>query len=588
MKATKKIVGLTLAIVMAALVFIMPVSAAEAASLPFIMVNGFASSTLYKNLGEEYEEDADGNVVNEGEMPVFSSDEAFLEGMIKDVGGALLSGIIRFGIANKDYDTLADNVFPAVNEYLEDIGYNIDGTPRNATVGVKQLTKPISEYTEEELTELTDISEAYIEKFGAENAFNFTYDWREDPVVVAAQLDAFIKEVAGEGKVNMIAMSMGSAVTLAYINEYSSKQINNLVFASPAWQGTELMGDIMTGNIEIDVFAVENFLVQLANVSATTHIAAFIISFIASWDGLSREYFGDIDKALQGILPRAYTDTIIPYLAGMPGFWSLVPYEYYDAAKEFIFDYHGIKIDPAFEAKIDYYHEIQGELYDYTNPEERGNAAEIIDEAIEDGMRFYIVGGYNCQMYPINDKYESSDTVIDVKHMTGGATCAKYLQAGDDWGKVPKQVVEDGHRHLSWDSKVDLSTAVFPDQTWLIKNMQHNGLNSEDGTMDLVLQLLMSDEQLYVYSDKENYPQFMLYNTYTRTTRPVAFDALMGDTNDTQVVRTDDALLGLKMSAGVTKTTDHALAVGDIDEDGKLTTDDVIVILQIAAGIAEY
>ncbi len=576
MKATKKIVCLTLAIVMAGLALIMPVSAAKASTLPFIMVNGFGSSTLYKNLGEVYEEDADGNVINEGEMPAFALDEAAIEGLVKDIGGALLGGVIKGGIAD-DYDTVADEIFPAVNEYLKDIGYNIDGTPVNPTVGVKQLTKPISEYTEEELTELTTIPEAYIEKYGAENAYNFTYDWRDDPIVIAEQLNDFIKAVAGEGKVNMISMSMGSAVTLAYLDAYSGKQINNLVFASPAWQGTALMGDIMTGNIEIDVFAVENFLVQLANVSATTHIAAFIISFIASWDGLSREYFGDINEVIQSILPRAYTDTIIPYLAGMPGFWSLIPNEYFDAAKEFIFENHGITIDPAFEAKIDAYHDIQA------------NGTALINKAMKkDAMRFYIVGGYNCQMYPINDKYEQSDTIIDVKYMTGGATCAKYLQAGDDWGKVATQKVEDGHRHVSWDSKIDLSTAAFPEQTWLIKNMQHNGLNSETGTMDVVLWLLMSDKQYTVHTDKENYPQFMLYNTYKRTTRPVALDALMGDTNDSGAVRTDDARLALQMGAGTKKTTDHAMAVGDIDEDGKLATPDVKEILKIAAGISIY
>ncbi len=586
MKATKKIVCLTLAVIMAGLAFIMPVSAAEA-TLPFIMVNGFASSTLYKNLGEIYEEDADGNVINEGESGAFPTDEKAIEGLVKDIGGALLSGIIRFGIANKDYDTLADNFFPVVNKYIEDIGYNIDGTPKNPTVGVKQLTKPISEYTEEEMTELTEISEAYIEKYGAENAYNFTYDWRESPIVIAEQLNDFIKTVAGSGKVNMIAMSMGSAVALAYLNKYSGKQINSLVFTSPAWQGTELVGDVMTGNIEIDVFAVENFLVQLANVSATTHITAFIISFIASWDGLSREYFGDINSAIQGILPRAYTDTIIPYLAGMPGFWALLPYEYHDAAKEFIFDEHGLTIDSEFEAKIDAYHEIQGELYDYKNPSERGAAAKVIDKAMKvDKMKFYIVGGYNCQMYPINDKYESSDTVVDVKHMTGGANCSKYLQAGDDWGKITTQKVEDGHRHLSWDFKVDLSTAAYPEQTWLIKNMQHNGLNSETGTMDVVLHLLMADKQLTVNSDKANYPQFMLYNTYTRTTRPVEHDALMGDVNDSGAVRTDDARLALQMCAGTKKITDHAMAVGDIDEDQKLATADVKAILKMSANIA--
>ena len=569
MKATKKLLCLTLALVMAGLAFIVPVAAAEEA-IPFIMVNGIGSTKLYKNIGEQPSD------TSEGETLIFSG-EGFIEDMVKDVGGALLSGIIRYGIADKDYNALADQLFPVVNKYLEDIGYNIDGTPRNATVGFKQLTKSMAEYTEEEKADLSQFALAYAAEHGEENVYNFSYDWREDPIEWAKQLDAFIKEVAGSGKVNMVAMSMGSIVALAYMNEFGGKQLNNVVFASPAWQGTGLAGYPLTGQIEVDTFAVHNYLVQLANASATTHIAAFIFSFIDSWDGLTREYAGDVNAAVQGILPRSYTDTLIPYLAGMPGFWSLCPYDMYEDAIDFIFNNReGVELDPALKVKLDAYHEIQG------------NAKNIIEKAMDDGMRFYIVAGYNCQMIPLNDQYETSDTIIEVKHMTGGATCALYLQSGSDWSKRMVQKIEDGHRHVSWDDKIDLSTAMFPEQTWLIKNLQHNTWNTENGTLNIVMWLLGADEQLNVLSDVENYPQFMLYNTYKRTTRPVALEALFGDLNSSGAVRTDDALAALKISAGNKKATDTQLAVGDVDEDGQITTSDVKTILGIAAGIEEY
>mgnify|MGYP006969188988 CR=1 FL=1 len=50
----------------------------------------------------------------------------------------------------------------------------------------------------------------------------------------------------------------------------------------------------------------------------------------------------------------------------MPGFWSLVPNDDYEAGKEFIF---GNTIDAGLEAKIDAYNEIQV------------NAKTIIEEA---------------------------------------------------------------------------------------------------------------------------------------------------------------------------------------------------------------
>ena len=559
MKATKKIVCLTLAIVMACLAFIMPVSAAQ--TLPLIMVNGIGSTPLYKNIGTEEEE------------LLFSADDAFIEGLITDVGGAFVSSLIQYGIGKKDYDKFADTFYPAVNKYIADLGYNIDGTPVNDTVGFKQNTKPMSDYNEEEKAILSEFAYAYAERYGEANVYNFCYDWREDPITIAEELDAFIKEVAPNGKVNVVGMSMGANIVLAYIAKCGGAKLNNVVFAAPAWQGTSLFGNVVTNNLEIDIFTVENYLVQLANVSAVTHITAFIISYIASEKGLSHEYFGDINAILQNINPRLYTDTFIPYFAGMPGLWALVPQEDYEAGKEFIFENHGIEIDPEYEAKLDAYHKIQG------------NAKQYIDAAKKQGMKFSIVCGYNCQMIPLSEEYESTDTIIDTKLMSGGANCAKYLQAHDDWDNIYTQKIKDGHNHMSWDSKVDASTAMFPENTWFIKNLQHNGFNRENGSLEVVMWLLSQNRQPTVTTDKENFPQFFLYNTYKKTTKAMPYDEVLGDVDGSGAVNTIDARLALKIAAGQVKATETQMLLGDIDENGTIATADAAEILKIAAGI---
>ncbi len=565
MKVTKKVLSLILALIMTVLAFAMPVSAAGAT--PLVMVNGIGSTALYKDYGTE------------DQQLIFSGDEAFIEGLIKDIGGALLSGIVSFGINNKDYDKLADQVFPVVNKYVADLGFNPDGTPVNDTVGFFRTTAPLSEYTEEQKAEVSKFAHAYADKYGEENVYDFSYDWRADPMTIADELDQFISDVkanAGVKKVNMVAMSMGAAIALAYMSKYGGSHLNNVVFASPAWQGTSIMGNVMTNNVELDVFAAENYLVQLANVSATTHITAFIISFIASWDGLSREYFGDVNAALQGILPRAYDDTIIPYFLGMPGMWSLVPAEYYEAAKEFMYEQKGATLTPEFEAKIDAYHNVQV------------NAKSIIEKVMADGARFNIVCGYNCQIVPVSDEYYSSDGIVDTVYMTGGATCAKYLQSNKDWGKIYTQSIKDEHNHVSWDAKVDASTAMFPEQTWLIKNLQHNSWSVENGSIDIVMWLLGAKKQMEVTTDIENYPQFFLYNTYKRTTKPMVTDKfdILGDVNFSGRVNVyDDAKLALKFASNQKKPSDDQILIGDIDEDGEFSTDDVRSIMKIAAGI---
>ncbi len=562
MKVTKKVLSLTLALIMGCLAFVMPVSAASAT--PLVMVNGIGSTDLYKNYGTENQE------------LIFSGDEAFIEGLVKDIGGALISGIISYGINNKDYNALADQVFPVVNKYVADLGFNPDGTPVNDTIGFFRSTGAMSTYTDEQKANVSKFAKAYADKYGEENVYDFTYDWREDPVKIADELHSFITSVkasANVRRVNMVAMSMGAAIALAYMNKYGGSSLNNVVFASPAWQGTSLMGNIMTNNIELDVFAAENYLVQLANVSATTHIAAFIISFIASWDGLSREYFGDVNAALQGILPRAYTDTLIPYFAGMPGMWSLVPAEYFEAGKDFMFEQNGVTLTPEYEAKIDAYHDIQV------------NAKKIIEKVMADGARFNIVCGYNCQIVPVSDEYYSSDGIVDTKYMSGGATCAKYLQSKQDWGKIYTQAIKDDHNHVSWDSKVDASTCMFPEQTWFIKNLQHNSWSVENGSIDIVMWLLGAKKQMTVTTDKENYPQFFLHNTYKRTTKAMPVDEILGDVDMSGAVRLADASLALKFASSQKKPTEAQLLIGDIDETGEFETEDVRSILKIAAGI---
>ncbi len=560
MKVTKKIVSVTLALIIAVLAFVVPASAAK--EIPLIIVDGIFSTELYANYGEE------------NEAPVFPTDEDSITAMATDIAGAFSKALTMYGVGDKNFDMFADSFYPTVNKYIAPMGYNLDGTPMDATIGFDQKTIPMSEYSDTEKEALAPFAEAYADEYGEENVYNFSYDWREDPITVADKLNTYIEEVQGNTgakKVNLIGYSLGANVVLSYLYTYGGSYIKNLVFIAPAWKGTSLVGNVVANNVEIDIFAVENYLVQSANTSFTTHLIAFVISYIASEEGLSHEYFGDINLALQGILPRMYTDTIIPYIAGMPGFWSLVPDDYYEIGKEFIF---GETIDPALEAKIDAYHEIQN------------NSKAIIESAMAEGMNFGNVVGYNCQMIPISMDYEQSDGIIDVKYASAGANCSKYLQDHDDWDNVYYQKNKDGHNHLSWDSKVDASTCDFPDYTWFIKNLQHSNYDDKNATLDIVMWLLGSGKQKTVVSDKENYPQFWLYNTYKRKAKAIIADEMKGDLNGSGDTETLDARIALKIASGQMKATESQLALGDTDGDGEITLADVKGILSIATGIA--
>ena len=569
MKAFKKVLCITLALMLAGLALMAPVAAAT--DVPLVVVQGFAAVPLVKNAGTEQE------------LQVFPPENLATEGFIANLTTALITGFIEYGANGANWDSFANRVLPIVKDMVADIAYDTDGTPVNDNVTHETYDEPMSSYTEEEKkTIFTAFGLKYAEQYNEDLVYAFGYDWRQSPLDCADQLNNFISYVkarTGSNKVNVVAISQGSAVTLAYLAQYGGSDINNLVFASPAWQGTSLAGDVFTGNIDIDVYAFENFMVGLSDGSATTHIIAVLLSSLATSEEFTEEWFLLLEKAIEGMEPRIYSDIIVPMLAGMPGLWCLVPNDYYEAAKTFLFP---DGVDEDLEAKIDAYNEIQT------------NAKEIIEEAEATGMKFGIVCGYNRQIAPINENLNTSDMVVDTKYASGGATCADYLTAFSDWDFGGKgsytQAKPDGHFHISWDYKIDASTCMFPEQTWFIKNLQHvaYGTYEDDGTCDIVMWLLSMDEQHTVFTDKENYPQFSLYNTYKRFTKGINVDTYLGDVNHDYLLTTTDARLALKMAAGlmdIPEDEDKQIII-DANEDGEISTDDARYILCWAAGIS--
>lgn len=555
MKATKKFLSIALAIVVAGLALIMPISASSA-DLPVIVVDGIGTTPLYQNFDTDEEK------------LVF--DDATIEALIKDGVKAFVKG----ANSDADYAKFASEFMPVVNKYIEPIAYNLDGTPKDTTIGFYQYEFPLAAYTEEEQKSLfPEFTQIIAKKYGNDNTYNFSYDWRADPVDNAFLLAEYIENVkaaTGAKRVNIVSMSLGTTVVLAYLNFFGGSSINNCVFASGAWQGTSIVGNLLTKNLCLDAFTLENYLVQMGRDSFTTHVFAFAISYLATDEGLTEEYIGDLNDALNGLLPYLFADTFVPNVAGMPGLWALCPQEDYDAGIASVFS--DVAITPALKDKIDVYHQIQHD------------AERIINDAMAEGMRFSIVAGYNSQIVPISDEFEQSDSVIDTKYMSGGATCAQYLKAFDDWGNIYSQENQDEHNHVSWDYKVDASTCMFPEQTWLIKNLTH-GYAIENGTVDILIWLLQADAQPTVHTDPANYPQFILYNTYKRKLTPIDVRGMIGDIDGSGAIRAADAILALQMAAGQIAPTEEQLVLGDIDEDGSISIEDAREILYMATGI---
>ncbi len=564
MKALKKVIAISLALMLAGIALVAPVAAAT--EVPLVVVQGFAAIPLVKNQGQE------------NEMVVFPPENITSDGMIADLITTFLTGFIDFGTNKGDWTAFGNKIVNYAKKIVDPVAYNTDGTPMYDNVTHETYNEPMSSYTEEEIKSIfTPIGMKYAEQYNPDLVYSFGYDWRESPIDCAADLNDFINYVkakTGSAKVNIVAISQGSAVTLSYMATYGGASLNNVVFASPAWQGTSIAGDLFTGKIDVDIYAFENFMVSLSDGSATTHIVSVFISSLATSEGFTEEWFPILEDALQGTVPQLYSDVIIPMMAGMPGLWCLVPGEYFEAAKAYLFP-EGM--DAALEAKVNAYNEIQS------------NAQNIVKSCENDGMKFGIVCGYNRQIAPVNENLNTSDMVVDTKYASGGATCAQYLSSFEDWGNNYAQAIECGHYHVSWDSRIDASTCMFPEQTWFIKNLSHvaYGTYEDDGTCDIIMWLLSMKKQHTISTDKENYPQFNLYNTYKRTTTPMnVTDRKMGDVNDDNRITTADARDALKIAAGLVKMPEEAeQLIIDVNEDGEINSVDARCILCMACGI---
>lgn len=99
----------------------------------------------------------------------------------------------------------------------------------------------------------------FMRQYGAENMYCFNYSPFTDLYAAADALHETLRAIAAkrtEGKVVLIPMSMGAAVTLAYLDAYYTPQgpvqenfIHRIVSVVGAWDGSEGFADLLRGSV---------------------------------------------------------------------------------------------------------------------------------------------------------------------------------------------------------------------------------------------------------------------------------------------------------------------------------------------------
>lgn len=472
---------LSLSLVFAMLVPALAADGCDCGNEPVVQVRGIGS-TLY---------DENGNVI-------FST-ENIINGILP-----VIPQLAEF-LVTQDIDTFVNAAATAVDTIFGPVMYD-NNLNRAQTVTVNNTSEPTETYiTSADEASSSEEVLAYMlsEELGDNHSYLFVYDWTASPFQIAADLNDFIqdvKEKSGHDKVSICAESMGGSITNTYLAVYGYGDVKTVVMSNSAFNGLEMLGQLFTGNPEIDGDALARLISQSIRGSAEY---GSLLAYIPIFEQLAL-MANDIFAAAGD---RMYEEILIPVFGYLPSFWCLIPEYSYLEAMDFMLQDAGAEL---YACVLSYYTLV-------ANPTDA--RVEYMVESEE--VNYFCVSNYNRYIAPVTPSARwNSDGVIETYNTSGYATVADIGETlGDDY----VQADYTDKNMISPDNVIDASTAQAPMQTWFIKNLGHVAYGTDDGTGDFHIWLLTADEQYTVESNPE-YPQFMYYDTEIPMLMPYEYE----------------------------------------------------------------
>ena len=396
------------------------------------------------------------------------------------------------GTVKKEEDSFEAALLSFMQKLFAPISSDKEGRSVYPDVHMQTYLYPAGEI--EELEEWTDGEAGFVhsavEKFGGENVYFFTYDWRKSPLTLSDDLNSFIEMVkknTGKEKVDMGACSMGGMVATAYMYEYGTESIDSLIYFSAAHNGTDVAGAALTGDIYTTGDFLYNYLTNMIGDNLILNVLMKALDTAKVFDGVADFLNNFVAKNKD----RVYDELMRDYLGTSLGFWGLCCDKDFDSSVEFVFGKHK-----------DEYPVVMSELSkirDFLFSTEK-----VIDKAYADGVKVSFVSHYGDLLVPIYaETVVESDSVLESYLTSNGATFALFGETLTD-----EYTSNIDAKYISPDKVVDASTALYKDTTWIIKDAPHvGGLYGSEHT-EFALWLLSRDVQPTVDTDS-TYPRFM-------------------------------------------------------------------------------
>lgn len=364
---------------------------------------------------------------------------------------------------------------------------------------VNNIEVPCYEMPMSELPE--DVKEEYYtflpiqelsEIIGEDDVYYFGYDSLGDIMYETEKLHHYIHDVvlpkSPNGQVKLCHISLGGTIAINYLETYPEdyELIKKMVFVIPAIDGSDIIGDLFTGNLSVfydDNTLYEDLLVTLLGETPLAYALNMVLRILPT----------DVLKSALGGLANGLVD-IAALRSTM--IWALCPDAYYEEAKAMWLedneDLAGILED------VEYF------------MNSRANFEENLFALRETGCEIFNLACYDVNLFPLCKEYKTknADRVIHAASPAMGATFADLGETlGEGYEAVGTYCDNPDHNHLSPDGVVDATTGLLPCTTWYFKAQAHEQLPENDVALALAIRVMTDNNMKDVYSNPA-YPQF--------------------------------------------------------------------------------
>lgn len=472
----KKITGIILALVLALSSVLPAFAEAEhnpetCTDVPVLVIRGMDFGGLYTDVGTDKQ-------------------EAAIRADAKEIVGLAFKGIFK-SMLKLSFDPFVESVADVAGGIFEYLKMNPDGTSKHNTGAIQY---PLAAENYEGFVNGVDseygMIRAMIEEIG-DHAYYFNYDWRIDPFVVADDINATVERMVaetGHDKVNIACCSMGGVMTLAYLTEYGYDRVNRVCFMSSTFCGAQVCSDLLSGQLEIGADTLYNIAEDGTKDIPVVNFLMKVLKFTGAFKAASLIANKFTDEYVDMVNDRV----LIPVFGCNLTFWALLQPEDRQGAIDFIM-----------KGKPENYPELYTKIQALWAMVDGRNA--LLNEMLENGVQIAVVAHYNKPLIPVFEGAGmNGDGILETYQMSGYATVAPYGETlGDDY-------VAENPEYLSPDRVVDLSTAILPEYTYIIKGAPHVGGTYGTDYSDFFVWLMTYDGEDFYAGVNPDYPRFML------------------------------------------------------------------------------